>query len=78
MHCPLSPWTGLLGPAPSYSTSDRNPMVLHSPRVTVYILISIALFLTYLIVISTELCVVLHCSEKSPKNLLFTITLFCY
>lgn len=44
---PPTPGTGLLGPAPSYPTSDRNPMVLHSPCVIIYILISIALFLTY-------------------------------
>lgn len=75
---PSTPGTGLLGTTPTYPTSYRNPMVLHCPCVTVYILISIASFLTYLIVISTELCILLHRSEKSPKYLLFTITLFCY
>lgn len=75
---PSTPGTGLLGATPTYPTSYRNPMVLHCPCVTVYILISIASFLTYLIVISTELCIFLQRSEKSPKYLLFTITLFCY
>lgn len=75
---PSTPGTGLLGKTPTYPSSYRTPMVLHCPCVTVYILISTASFLTYLIVISTELCILLHRSEKSPKYLLFTITLFCY
>lgn len=41
---PSTPGTGLLGATPTYPTSYRNPMVLHCPCVTVYILISIASF----------------------------------
>lgn len=41
---PSTPGTGLLGKTPTYPTSYRNPMVLHCPCVTVYILISIASF----------------------------------